>query len=105
MMLFTLIAVGLLSIANMIYCRYKTFNKSAEQWRVEDPIAADFLNYLQSNPQQRFWQALSNWSNHHVLVYPINKSPIDLLGVPDLTDTWNWKGRHGSSLEDELNNK
>jgi hypothetical protein len=96
---FVIMAVVLISTgAGVLGGWYLHEHRSAffnDCWEHEHPLDADFLNYLEDHPQYRFWQALANWSHHHIIAYPVNKSPTDLLVIPELNDTWEWKGRFG----------
>ena len=42
-----------------------------------------FVNYCREHPEERFWQALRNWSGHQVIL------------ADDLRDTFYWEGRDG----------
>jgi hypothetical protein len=44
-------------------------------------IASDFIEYLSKNPEQRFWQALRNWSGHSFIY--VSEDPIDNENVKD----------------------
>lgn len=45
-----------------------------------------FVKYCQENPEQRFWQALRNWSNY-CFIYGSNTPPYKVL-AKDLEDTF-----------------
>ena len=49
-------------------------------------LARELLAYCEAHPDQRFWQALTNWSGM-VFVYAVPS-----LGSPQ-NDTWIWKGK------------
>jgi hypothetical protein len=66
--------------------------RSTKKMKEQDILRVDFIQYLWAHPGLRFWQALSSWSGYHILAYPIDKSPIDTLIVPDLHDTYYWRG-------------
>lgn len=69
-------------------------DKEATQMENEHPTAASFFDYIAEYPELRFWQALSNWSGNHILVYPLCYPVIDVTNrIRDLKDTWEWKGR------------
>jgi hypothetical protein len=48
-------------------------------------LAEEFLEYCKTHPDQRFWQALCNWSN-----LPLIET---VAGDGSREDTWNWKGK------------
>ena len=76
-----------------------------KEWEASHPLHANFLNYCDSAPQLRFWQALALWSARHVLVLPVDFSPIHLK-MPDglksieartaLIDTYYSKSQDGN---------
>lgn len=48
-------------------------------------LASDFLRYCEAHPDQRFWQALANWSGQR-FIWAGER-------YESATDTWDWKGR------------
>lgn len=53
-------------------------------------VLADFVKYCEAHPDERFWQALRNWSNHS-FVYVSNtpRYNIDMKREHEyLTDTF-----------------
>lgn len=55
----------------------------------------DFTKYCQEHPEERFWQALRNWSGADFLMYWDNKEfdekEADRMG---LKDTFYWEGKN-----------
>lgn len=56
------------------------------EWREAEKKAAEFLTYCQNNPDQRFWQALRNFTGWG-FVYVSNRQ----VDAPDLFDTFYWE--------------
>jgi len=58
-------------------------------------VLKDFVKYCKDNPEQRFWQALRNWSGHHVILvynaYKIGELPPN---HEHLIDTFYWEGKN-----------
>ena len=56
-------------------------------------VRASFVRYCEQHPDERFWQALRNWSGHeYVLVQDWYRNPWAVT-----IDTFAWEGRdHGS---------
>lgn len=52
---------------------------------------ASFVFYCKENPDQRFWQALRNWSGYGYIFASKKMSP-DLL--KHFEDTFYWEGRN-----------
>lgn len=52
----------------------------------------DFIAYCQTHPEERFWQALRNWSGHK-FVYVADASVPEYQVGTDLTDTFYWTGK------------
>ncbi|MDE2098750.1 MAG: Lar family restriction alleviation protein [Patescibacteria group bacterium] len=50
-------------------------------------VLVRFTRYCQEHPEQRFWQALRNWSGWGFIV-ATNKPPVDI----SYHDTFYWKG-------------
>jgi hypothetical protein len=57
--------------------------------RNED-VLADFVAYCENHPQERFWQALRNWSDWPYVMVTTSK---DRTG--GAIDTFYWEGRSG----------
>lgn len=58
-------------------------------------VLASFVDYCIANPDQRFWQALGNWSGCGYIFG--SGVPLYQLGVPvpgTVKDTYNWEGRN-----------
>ena len=54
-------------------------------------VLADFVRYCEEHPEERFWQALRNWSAY-AFIWVSNTKPFD--GPPtDLKDTFYWEGK------------
>ncbi len=57
--------------------------------RRNEAVLQDFTAYCRVNPEQRFWQALRNWSGaHKVLV-----TDWDDMERLCPKDTFNWEGK------------
>ena len=58
----------------------------------DEEIKADFVSYLMAHPEERFWQALRNWSDH---AYILVAEEVDLvtMQVIDPQDTFYWENR------------
>jgi hypothetical protein len=63
-------------------------------------VLKSFVEYCEAHPQERFWQALRNWSGHSfVFVGPLlptdyaYESGIDEQILLDLQDTFSWTER------------
>lgn len=48
----------------------------------------DFIAYCRKNPEQRFWQALRNWSGHNFIL-------ASKLNDGDGEDTFYWSDKNG----------
>lgn len=48
---------------------------------------ASFVVYCEAHPEQRFWQALRNWSG-----WPFIYASRDLIRLPEVRDTYYWLG-------------
>lgn len=63
-----------------------------------------FIEYCEAHPQERFWQALRNWSGYPFILAS-NEPPFNFPGdwkegKQDLPlDTFYWEGRIGRSHE------
>lgn len=58
-------------------------------------VLMSFVNYCAANPDQRFWQALSNWSGRNIFVMAHEKTisfADGFLRSIGAIDTWEWKG-------------
>ena len=53
-------------------------------------VLADFVDYCKSNPTQRFWQALRNWSAYNYIF--VSKQYSDSAAVDGYEDTFYWEG-------------
>ena len=50
-------------------------------------LVAEFVKYCKENPEQRFWQAVRNFTEHgYVYAGPC---------PANLKDTFYWEGKHG----------
>lgn len=57
-----------------------------------------FVEYCQKHPEQRFWEALRNWSGwQHVLVSNDSDFVLSQTAVGKVHDTLNWEGRKDNS--------
>ena len=52
-------------------------------------ILESFVRYCEQNPEQRFWQALRNWSGYNFVLVSDRKGE-------DYRDTFYWNSRSGS---------
>lgn len=50
---------------------------------MKNELLKSFTEYCEQHPEQRFWQALRNWSEYN-FIYGSNK----LIEHPDLEDTF-----------------
>lgn len=62
-------------------------------------VLASFVKYCEAHPEQRFWQALRNWSNVHVVCISNTRFGGDL--PDDILDTFYWEGRNADSPSSE----
>jgi len=53
-------------------------------------VLADFVAYCEAHPQERFWQALRNWSGFK-FIFASDTVPQ----LPFLRDTYYWGNRNG----------
>lgn len=56
-----------------------------------EQLANDFLNYVKTHPNERFWQALRNWVGCGFIFISYKMSP-ELLN--HFEDTFFWTGRN-----------
>jgi len=70
-----------------------------ESLRTENSEMLDSLaEYCLAHPDQRFWQALRNWSGwQHVLVSNDSDFVLGQAVVGKVHDTFDWEGREGKS--------
>jgi len=54
-----------------------------------DALVSDFIEYVSKNPEQRFWQAIRNWSEH-AFVYVSEELVAD---NEELKDTFYMEGK------------
>lgn len=52
--------------------------------------------YMALHPEERFWQALRNWSGESFVIVSSNfmDEGIELIGEIDLRDTFYWKTKN-----------
>ena len=55
------------------------------------PLLEEFVKYCWDHPDQRFWQALTNWSGVSYLV----SSDLPFCGHCDSQDTFYWETNKG----------
>lgn len=55
-------------------------------------VLTEFAEYCRAHPQERFWQALRNWSNYHYLIVS-NLAPGEKGFARHWQDTFPWEGR------------
>ncbi len=56
-------------------------------------VLADFVQYCTTHPDERFWQALRNWSGY-MAVGVTDTFSFDKGGYVDHRDTFYWEGRN-----------
>ena len=59
-----------------------------------EELSKSFAKYCQEHPQERFWQALRNWSGYAFVCV----SHVFPSGT-DIQDTFYWEGKHGSDSD------
>ena len=52
-------------------------------------LAYSFFCYCRTYPEERFWQALRNWSGHNFILVSKNLPPIQL----SINDTFYFEGK------------
>jgi hypothetical protein len=52
-------------------------------------VLASFVAYCEANPEQRFWQALRNWTKYNFVLVS-NQPPSPWAGFED---TFYWEGK------------
>jgi len=55
-------------------------------------VLTSFTEYCKKNPEERFWQALRNWSNFSFVFVS------DSVGIVE-QDTFYWEGKRGFKKE------
>jgi hypothetical protein len=57
-------------------------------------LLESFAGYCKQHPEERFWQALRNWSGRN-FVFVSDTGPHDLMtfSTTDLEDTFYWEGK------------
>lgn len=53
-------------------------------------VLLDFVEYCKAHPQERFWQALRNWSGHN-FIFAAKLIPADITA--ECQDTFYWEGK------------
>ena len=53
-------------------------------------VLKSFTEYCKKYPEQRFWQALRNWSDHSFVFV---SDAEDIVHHPQLKDTYYWSGK------------
>lgn len=70
----------------------------------DHPMQASFMEYLDANPQLRFWQALANWSHCQIYAVPdnivIEELAANVLTSYRFSDTWEWKDRQHPTVQE-----
>lgn len=62
-----------------------------------EKLLKDFSEYCEQNPEQRFWQALRNWSGGGFILKsdePTFNFPGDWKGIDLPKDTFYWEGKN-----------
>jgi hypothetical protein len=56
---------------------------------------SSFILYCQNHPEERFWQALHNWSEYPTIYASIDYSPLERhhVNITGIYDTFDFKGR------------
>lgn len=66
-------------------------------------VLASFVAYCETHPDERFWQALRNWSGYHLITaITIAFRPVTGVTYSEAFrtehDTFNWEGRNGKEI-------
>jgi hypothetical protein len=56
----------------------------------------DFIDYCVDHPEERFWQALRNWSGWHLVMVSNDSDATDNHAIED---TFYWEGKAGLDHE------
>lgn len=59
-----------------------------------DKLLADFADFCRCHPNQRFWQALRNWSGQNFILAATHHDHHD-HHHDTCRDTFHWRGRDG----------
>jgi hypothetical protein len=62
--------------------------KQVSVYMRSEPTLTEFVRYCQAHPNERFWQALRNWSEADFILY-------DNSAVTEPKDTFHWEGKNG----------
>ena len=69
-------------------CKTRLINKGTRNGRV----LLSFIDYCLAHPDQRFWQALLNWSKVPFILVSTHHAYDVTEGT--VTDPYNWEGRN-----------
>jgi hypothetical protein len=66
-------------------------------------VLASFVRYCQEHPDERFWQALRNWSGYTLIeAITVSFRPVEGKTYGEAFrmehDTFNWEGRNGKEI-------
>jgi hypothetical protein len=56
-------------------------------------VLADFVKYCEAHPDERFWQALRNWSGYAFIMASLDGYRVLMPGSSDIRDTFHWEGK------------
>lgn len=62
------------------------------QFKKKNPLLHSFIEFAETFPNYRFWQAVNIWSHKAVIAYPHDS---DLTPRERLADTWYWTTKDG----------
>lgn len=51
----------------------------------------NFVTYCANHPEERFWQALRNWSGHNFILASSAKDWEEIADKKTLVDTFHWQ--------------
>jgi hypothetical protein len=66
---------------------------NADYAKRNEKVLASFVAYCKAHPQERFWQALRNWSGFHWVC--VSNATQDYSYRIGADDTFNWEERNG----------
>lgn len=65
-----------------------------QNYRSED-LLKEFAKYCQEHPEERFWQALRNWSGKpFILVAELSNLPQEIWNNDSIEDTFYWEKKN-----------
>ena len=84
MMMMMMIMIGMMMIMVLI-------SKHMENKNIV--LLSEFASYCQRHPNERFWQALRNWSEYNFILVA-NKHDLDKSTFPDEVDTFYFEDKN-----------